>query len=277
MFRSALVVLVSCVVLVHANAHASERIVLDDETLSSLQNGYQRYLQKNALKMAEKEAGQALTNHCEWLQSVEEVSIPICDFECRPHHWKYVEQGENERVLKYVGKAGWGSQFLKWTDSAWVRVAGPKERFREGMYCTHNENYAVIDLDTSFSENVVYAHTRVELVDGVLLQLSSNFVASSPRTMLGEVKVSSLMQGLGAKVTLELWTMGSQGPRFLSSTAHTISAALNSAESIRVEAKVEADQQSLIILRLDPAFRDRAAKGETSGKLALHAATLRPK
>lgn len=265
------------------NALAAEKIVIDEETVNILNDNYRIYNEANAMKMARSEIAlqifHAPGQTKELFQNLQSVVMPICDTDRPPFEWKFIAPTQGERVLKYIGAQGVGSQFLRWTESVWIRISGVKERFREGMYCGHPftqkpmiENYVAIEIDQSFSENVRNKNTPLDLIDGAILQIASKVAVPESRQMKGEVTLTANGLPPDAQVGVEIWSIGSGGPKMVASVWKTLPSTL--AQKIEIEAAVEGNQEAHLLVRLEPKLRDKAAKAEVTGRILLLDARL---
>lgn len=271
-------VLLSAITLacVSSNAEISiEKIQMKEGVREAIKESHRLYRETNAKKIAEREIAATMVRSIAAFQGEESVSLPICDEERTPHgDWKFIATSEKEHVLKYVGGVGFGPQFIRWSESAWVRIAGSKQIYREGMYCG-SDNYIAIDVDKSFSENTKFRKTPVQLVDGVILHLASKLTADEPRLMQGEVVIAAT-SSTPVRVAIELWSIAGT-PKLLATNWEYVSHDPLSPKTLRVEATTEAKTQTLVVVRLDPALRERAAKGESDAKLYLFGASVYPK
>jgi len=202
------------------------------------------------------------------LQNTDLVSLPICEPERVPFNWKYVFATEDQQILKYVGASGGGAQFLKWTDSVWVRISGSKERYREGMYCGQ-DTFAVVDLDDALAESVKYKDSRPELTDKTVLQLASKVMVKEARAMKAEVALAA-QSDTPVHVGLEMWSLANGNLKLLASTWDYVSVEPFKQTTLKVEAEVEAMHQTFVVARLDN-------KEAQKGKLFVFAASVGPK
>lgn len=267
---------------VFGNAQAAKKLVLDEETLEILDEEYRIFNERNFKKMADREVEQQIqhsTQSRELFQNLRSVVLPICDGERPPFEWRYVAQSEQERVLKFIGEQS-DSQFLRWTDSVWVRIAGAKEKYRTGMFCGDAfakdpslENFIAVDIDKSFAENVKYRNTPTEVIDGTFLQLASKVSTDAARQMRAEVQIRVSAQR-PIKVGLEIWSIKPSEIKMLSSVWKELDASTNASQKIAIEANVEANSQTHMVLRFHPKERDQMARGENSGRIYLMDARL---
>lgn len=248
----------SCLV---AQDLAAEKIIVSEEVRKILEENYRDY-RENVRKVAEKETRGQMSAGL--LQKAESVRLPICDLERSPMGWQFTTPNEGEHVLKYIGAQGSGAQFLRWTDSIWVRLSGSRERFREGMYCGEGERtYATIELDRAFWESAK---------DGTLLQLASSFTAKRTRTMKAEVTLS--VEGDSpVRIVLEMWSSNGERRKLLASTIEEVaSGKTQQPKTLRVEAPVLPMQETFVVARLDPSTTCQAAS-----KLLVHGGSVGPK
>ena len=265
-------------------ASGAKKIVVDDETLKVLDEHYQVYNQRNVRKVAQREVARTIFYKADenLFQNAQSVVMPICDEQRHPFQWNYIAPSDSERVLKFIGEKAFNAQFLKWTDSVWIRIAGPFEKFREGMYCGEpladgpsSENFAIVEIDQSFSENIKERNTPTELIDAALLQLASKYVGLESRKVKAEITLSVSLALNNLSLGIEIWSVGENSAKQESSSWQTVAAG-SSPQTIAVEAQIPQGRQAHLILRLDPRQRDSAAIGNLSGKIFIMDARIYP-
>jgi hypothetical protein len=261
--------------LSHESGNAAPKTQISDEVLVAIKDNYRIYREQKARKVAEQEIKAQIERTAEPFQNNESVQLPICDYDRSPFQWKFFTRGEDEDVATYMGAPGASSQFMRWTESAWVRVAGPRERFKDGMFCGP-EKFIGITIDQSLAENYRNRSGRPELIDGVILHLASKVTTENARFMQGEVELASVSTE-PVRVALELWSMRESGFELVTRSWHYLSEDPKAPQTLKVEGNLEAQTQTLLVVRLDPALKDKAAKGEASGRIYLFSAAVHPK